>query len=432
MTTSADIQAELDELTRECNEGNGEQQQLVADIEAAKTRQRLRRLCDEQREELDTLNEDNAELARERFWIDNDQDGEYRYSSDGGYSSLAHPRQAGVRTSASYIKEARSTSTGDRHFFNRSVHREFDWTIHGLSWLVTTLKQQRDTCTHTKAFALLNVDESEEFGLAYNPLGGALHYEDGECADFYDPVVNNAAAPAFVGSLAFTCSSPFVTMRYKFFIRRGGIFGDHHSPLFVNIATHPSTLLAPGGDYEQWGEEQEYVNPTAFLEESNRPAPHFFGPDVLPVVPGVRGGGIFGMSHEQLLDSEWVQHDAMHVKLVLDVRPKRTTYYGGPNGGSTSHLSSGGVKASEEEAEIVIPPTDLGQRLLGIPPPPHPTPAPPPPPRSPPPASILIFSSSPFSIRYAGRVQACGCFVYGEGAEDAGTCSDLERIISCV
>ena len=32
-------------------------------------------------------------------------------------------------------------------------------------------------------------------------------------------------------------------------------------------------------------------------------------------------GGIFGLTHKQLLDSEWVENDSLTVKFELEVRP---------------------------------------------------------------------------------------------------------------
>ena len=67
-----------------------------------------------------------------------------------------------------------------------------------------------------------------------------------------------------------------------------------------------------GGDYVQWGETRDAVNEAA---ES------FYGPDVHSTGSPPAAVGIFGLTHEELLQSEWVEDDTLTAKFVLEVRP---------------------------------------------------------------------------------------------------------------
>jgi hypothetical protein len=58
------------------------------------------------------------------------------------------------------------------------------------------------------------------------------------------------------------------------------------------------------------------------------------------------------MTHEELLTSEWIEEDAMTVRLVLDVRVSGTCY---PVACDTPE---------QETPKVVIPESDLGTRFL--------------------------------------------------------------------
>jgi speckle-type POZ protein len=86
-----------------------------------------------------------------------------------------------------------------------------------------------------------------------------------------------------------------VTFRYKIYIKRAG------------------------GDFIQWGADGNECHPDVDTSE------WVFGPDVCPANPTRSTWpppiGIFGLSHADLLLSEWVEHDVLTVKCELEVRP---------------------------------------------------------------------------------------------------------------
>jgi hypothetical protein len=249
------IQAELDELTRQCETTDTEQHRLRTSVTSAEERQRLRRLCDEQRDILHELQDVNTELREEQSDVDGDRSGKYKYDSVGGRRSFEQfGSSSNTSTYEQAQKEYRRKLKCDSQCFTSSVsHREFEWTIGGMSWLKPTLKQRRKHCAQSQRFALDRLFTQDEFALVYNPSGAGLQYPspDSLISEFYDKRVQIPQDPNLKGSLAFTCTSPFVAMRYKFQIKRAG------------------------GDFEQWGEEQEYVKPSEF---SGFHSPPFFGP----------------------------------------------------------------------------------------------------------------------------------------------------------
>ena len=66
------------------------------------------------------------------------------------------------------------------------------------------------------------------------------------------------------------------------------------------------------GDFVQWGATQDEIHPAHELRA--------YGPDVHAEGSPPQAIGIFGLTHEQLLQSEWVQDDTLTLKLVLEVR----------------------------------------------------------------------------------------------------------------
>ena len=81
-------------------------------------------------------------------------------------------------------------------------------------------------------------------------------------------------------------------------------------------------IKARDGSFAQWGESgHHYYDSEA--DELDDDCQTSFGPDVhwagyRPATPTALG--IFGLTHEELLQSEWVDGDVMTVKCVLDVR----------------------------------------------------------------------------------------------------------------
>ena len=149
------------------------------------------------------------------------------------------------------------------------AHGEYIWTITGMSWLNDALWATDEGDTSSSAF---RVGQSM-FLLVYHPdadsSGGSLAIEHvrTESHDFD------------------------FSLRYSIYIR------------------------ARDGAFVQWGQTGHFRYDTGVpLAERN----FLFGPDMH--MQGQRHLGIFGLTHEQLLQSEWVQDDVLTVKCILKVR----------------------------------------------------------------------------------------------------------------
>ena len=100
---------------------------------------------------------------------------------------------------------------------------------------------------------------------------------------------------------------------------------QHHGSLAIVLDTQEQVALryriyvkARDGQFVQWGETRDVVHCR------DRCA---YGPDVHWPGHPPSSLGIFGLSHEELLQSEWVQNDTLTVKFEIEVRPaKRETW----------------------------------------------------------------------------------------------------------
>ncbi|CAJ1454298.1 unnamed protein product [Effrenium voratum] len=152
---------------------------------------------------------------------------------------------------------------------------EYVWKIEGLSWLQNTLKQNGLCYASSEPFTV----GGETFAFVYNPSAGKV----------------SLTAEEQHGSLAIIHEDDDgITFRYRIFIKRRG------------------------GDFLQWGDTGDECHPTTDT------CGWAFGPDVQQQDPCryvPRQTGIFGLTHKQLLDSEWVENDSLTVKFELEVRP---------------------------------------------------------------------------------------------------------------
>ena len=149
---------------------------------------------------------------------------------------------------------------------------EYVWRITGFSWL---------KCMLTQA-------DSEEWGFAVD------------------------SRPFKVGSEEFS-------FRYSPWADR--LCDQHHGSLAIVLDTEEDVALryriyvkARDGQFVQWGETRDVVQSCDSCA---------YGPDVHWPGHPPASLGIFGLSHEELLQSEWVQNDTLTVKFELEVRPDK-------------------------------------------------------------------------------------------------------------
>ncbi|CAE7762206.1 BPM2, partial [Symbiodinium necroappetens] len=103
----------------------------------------------------------------------------------------------------------------------------------------------------------------------------------------------------------------------------------HHGTLAIELETSERIALryriyikAHSGEFVPWGETRDVVHPGG-VDGAGWPQVGAYGPDVHWPGHAPASLGIFGLSHEELLHSEWVENGNLTVKFVLEVRPFR-------------------------------------------------------------------------------------------------------------
>ncbi|CAE7937371.1 BPM1 [Symbiodinium necroappetens] len=139
---------------------------------------------------------------------------------------------------------------------------EFVWEIQGFSWLNGVLDYERESFVWSNFFCV----GYAKFYLVYNPFGDELWNQRH-------------------GSFAIVCHSGNCSrFRYSVFVK------------------------ARSRMFKAWGETSEGT----FLPDS------VHGPDVFHSQgPSAPAAGIFGLSHRQLLQSDWVQDDMLTLKVLV-------------------------------------------------------------------------------------------------------------------
>lgn len=268
-STAEGLKAQIQAAKRALEEKTNLTVELDAELHKANERQRLRRDLDRIRRRIALREDINLDKKVERDMIDRDMCGDHlpqgAYHLPGA-TKICHPDDG-----------AGSLAKNDGHVMKCSeivATGEYVWRIEGLSWLENTLKQNGLCHASSEPFTV----GGERFAFVYNPSGGKVSLTEEEQH----------------GSLAIIHEGEDgVTFRYRIFIKK------------------------KGGEYMQWGSTGDECHPTA---ETCGLA---FGPDVYQKDCWHRGikVGIFGLTHQQLLSSEWVENDALTVKFELEVRP---------------------------------------------------------------------------------------------------------------
>ena len=154
-------------------------------------------------------------------------------------------------------------------FGHQLARGEYVWTLHQFSWLPTVLQQRELGYLESSHFQVGKFT----FEFVYNPHGGAL-------------------TPSMTGQCGSLAIAPYESSEIAL---RWGIY-----------------IKKRGGDFVQWGK-------TCFeVHDGSETA---YGPDVHEASKAPATVGIFGLTHEELLESQWVENDTLTVKFVLEVRP---------------------------------------------------------------------------------------------------------------
>jgi len=180
------------------------------------------------------------------------------------------------------------------------VIKEHVWKIEGMSWLTHTLDaSDEDYLSIPSTYAIAATGDVVDF--VYNPRRLVVRCSEDSneqhCASLAMRFWNDTSS----------------TLRYRIFIRRCD------------------------GEFVQWGAQGDYTGCSKEFQP--------FGLDVVKA-PGP-AKGVFGLSHTDLLQSEWVHDDALTVRFELELRP------------ATDELQPKRLKVS-------VPPPSLVPNLLSL------------------------------------------------------------------
>eukprot|EP00404_Azadinium_spinosum_P049882 CAMPEP_0180764682 /NCGR_PEP_ID=MMETSP1038_2-20121128/38583_1 /TAXON_ID=632150 /ORGANISM="Azadinium spinosum, Strain 3D9" /LENGTH=494 /DNA_ID=CAMNT_0022799125 /DNA_START=55 /DNA_END=1535 /DNA_ORIENTATION=+ len=252
----AAIAAEELRLTQET------QAEAECDVQLAEAyeRQRLRRRLDTLKYERAMKSVVNARKRTRRDRVDEDREG---------------PAMPGLPTEARVdedYQERIPVCIPDGSHLSCSdavTKREYLWKIEGMSWITHALYQDKaDDVASSPGYFQVG---SGRFDFVYHPQRGLVADDEG----------------SWYASLAIRrWSNNKSTLRYKIFIQRND------------------------GEFIQWGPQGDEPDEGGYIR--------LFGPDVQS--DHGPASGVFGLSHEALLQSEWVHDDTFTVKFELEVR----------------------------------------------------------------------------------------------------------------
>ena len=270
--TEGDLRARLqaeDVLAAELNQRIDQAKQRQ---QAAVDRQAMRQLLEERR------SNNNYRLALIEAYEQKTSEIECdRFNAAGGADSPQFGKSARPAT----VSETAPTGEllkSSVSFTHGLSEKEFVWEVRGLTWLPHALSQEGTTCTWSHEFFA-----TSGFRLVFSPGGGALH-ADPEGDDYLGDYVGHT------GTLALLRAAQYrgVCMEASFYIKRSD------------------------GEWIQWGstKREAFCN----IPDDMDPKCAVIAPD-LDVSPDRKG--LFGLSFDELLRSEYVTNDALEVKVVV-------------------------------------------------------------------------------------------------------------------
>ncbi|CAE7639783.1 BPM2 [Symbiodinium sp. CCMP2456] len=257
--SAEELRAEIEATRRRAEAEEARLRELQAEIDQARERQRLRDELRHMQRRLEHAEDRNESAIQFRGRIDNDE-----VTSHPPPSIPAHRKQPVMHASG-----------GESAKFDDMVAKgEYVWRIEGFSWVPCALEQNVLSCEY----------EDPPCACAHSQfqLGNQnIHF-------IYSPWADQLCQQHH-GSLAIVLNTQeYVALRYRIYVK------------------------ARSGQFVQWGETRDVVH---------RGDCSAFGPDVHWPGHPPASLGIFGLSHEELLRSEWVQDDTLTVKFELQVRP---------------------------------------------------------------------------------------------------------------
>ena len=293
MATAAEIQEQIREAEAELERSAVAKRAAYEAVSAAKERQRLRRELDEIQAGIRSNQHIESMRNSYRDEIDADRAGDHLPGDEDSRSTRRDPAPSADSSGVQIANCRDAVFSGEQ-----------EWRIEGMSWLENALEQNGQSLAMSECFTVGHHD----FCLMYQP---SSEQQMNDPEDQFD-----AGAK---GSLVVQhASDAGLAFRYSFYVKRGD-------------------------EWVQWGETANACDP---LKDT---LDWVFGPDV-EEHDGEAADGVFGLSHEELLSSEWVENDTLTVKVKLEVRV----------GVGIGHL------ASSDRRVVDVPPNTMAAEFLAL------------------------------------------------------------------
>eukprot|EP00747_Dinoflagellata_sp_TGD_P156629 gnl/TRDRNA2_/TRDRNA2_177678_c4_seq6.p1 gnl/TRDRNA2_/TRDRNA2_177678_c4~~gnl/TRDRNA2_/TRDRNA2_177678_c4_seq6.p1 ORF type:complete len:512 (+),score=65.51 gnl/TRDRNA2_/TRDRNA2_177678_c4_seq6:75-1610(+) len=286
MATADELRAQISAQQQRREQAKARVERANQEISAAKERQKLRAELEQIRAEAIDL--EDAERGAHQFRKDIDRDIFWFVPDTQRPTAVASTTAQPLGGDRKHVQSRMDCGAA-------VVSGELEWSIGGFSWLETALSQQDEEC----AISHCIVVGGHRFKLMYHPnkmrMGG--YQQRGSLVIWHDDSHEGEG----------------VAFRYS-----------------ISIKSKERGFI-------QWGD-------SGSVDEREDTDARIFGPDVCenPTIPT----GIFGMSHTQLMNSEWIIDDVLTAKLSVEVRA-RVQY-----------------EEDERSAEIVVPSSTLTDRLM--------------------------------------------------------------------
>mmetsp|Transcript_78248 Transcript_78248/g.175355 ORF Transcript_78248/g.175355 Transcript_78248/m.175355 type:complete len:516 (-) Transcript_78248:18-1565(-) len=295
MATAEEIRAEIAAEKERLLQGRRERDALQTRMQEAEERQRLRRELDELQKSNRTVMGLNGYKRWQISRVDEDEDGP---NLPGGPKPFTQRKEDYENHGGVYKKDEMHVSCSDHVRTG-----EYVWKIGGMSWLRHALLHTGEPFGQSDCFDMGN---DNIFDFVYHPERDRIR-------------TGEPSNEVRCASLAMRCfEDGSSTFRYRIYIQRND------------------------GEFVQWGPQGEEYS----TEDKTC---RLFGPDV-QYGPGP-ATGIFGLTHEALLQSEWVHNDTLTVKFELEVRH---------NEYDSDELPK------KNHHEIEVPPSSLASNFLSL------------------------------------------------------------------
>ena len=202
------------------------------------------------------------------------------------------------------------------------IQVEHVWCVQGLSWLLQSLTQEQRNCVSSDVFKVDANDTESSYRLVFSPNAIDFIAEEEDDFQMFDKSLQGSLA------LVRAASSCGTNIEVNFFVEgRDG--------------------------FVQWGESTRMAWPGP-ADEDEGLACLVLGPDL-----DAESSGVFGLSFQDLLRSQWVRNDEIKFKVQIKERAMPNPSY--------EDVIRLGVKGSKaREPEVEVPPSTLAADMLSM------------------------------------------------------------------